>query len=207
MAVSSGILGAFYVTKADGTPFTGAAATLSGSGTILIIDDQTKWQISRDKTTITIYKGGIEVTANYEVILGGVIFNDVQGSGVYTIDATPVTTEQLGGVFEWSLDIKHNVQDKTAFQDEWERKTKGLKGWTASAKKWWSQDSQAFGYSFNTPLILKLFNNIDNDDCWAGWAWIEGNKISNKVDGMNEEEINFVGEGLIQNFDSSIEPV
>lgn len=116
--------------------------------------------------------------------------------GKATIGATTILN-----ISEWSLDIKHNVQDITSFTDTWEKKTSGLKGATGSLKGQFNpgdSTGQALLQAAclnGTTIALKLYS--DTDYYTIGSAYIEGLKVSNKVDGVCEAEFSFVVDGAV----------
>lgn len=104
-------------------------------------------------------------------------------------------------ISSWDLDIKHNVQDVTSFTDFWEKKTQGLKGATGSLKGQFNPADTTGQALLQTAMIngttvaLKLYS--DTSFYTIASAYIDGLKISNKVDGVCEAEFNFVVDGAI----------
>jgi len=207
MAAVSGILGALYIQGIAGTAFVKQAATLQADNVTVLLNNKTQWQINT--SGVIVYDNDVVVSSSlYKVIIGGVQFNnEYTPVDDLTISATPFTTEQYGGVFEWSVEAKNNIQDCSTFGSGWESKAKGLKSWTCGFKKYWVLDESIFNYTISNPFIIKLFNNTVNDECFIGRAYFDGIKCNTKIDGMIEEEANMTGVGNLQYLDESCEPV
>lgn len=197
MSAKSGIVGAIYKQSSTTTTFTSEAATLQVDNKTVIIDDLLHAGFVRDASLFTVYKNGSAVTTPYEIHFDRVIFNEAVSSGTWTISGTYAELESIGGAYEWSVDVKHSVQDKTAFGDTWEQKLKGLLGWTASAKRHWIDDDYIAIASAGLPIIIRLFTDIDTYDSYVGYGQIDGIKQGTKVDGITDGEISFSGSGRL----------
>jgi len=109
-------------------------------------------------------------------------------------------------ITEWSLDVKHNVQDKTAFADTWEQKLNGLRGATGSFKGQFNADSSAGDLTgqkllsdaalAGTSVALKLYYSTIGYYT-IGVAFLSGMKVGNKVDGVCEIEFTFTVSGTV----------
>jgi hypothetical protein len=197
MAAKSGVVGAIYKQSDTTDTFSAEAATLGADSKSLVIDDNTLVGFVKDPSLFTVYVGGVEVTAPYEIQFDRVIFYEAQAPGVYTMDGTFCELEQIGGAYEWSIDIKHNVQDKTAFGDTWEQKLKGLLGWSATAKRHYIDDDYIDIVEDGLPIIVRLYTDIDTFESYVGYGQIDSIKPANKVDGITDGEIAFSGDGSV----------
>lgn len=197
MGAKSGVVGAMYKQSTTTDTFTVQAATLQADDKSLIIDDDSYVGFIKNSSLFTVYKGGVEVTAPYEIHFDRVIFNESQGAGVYTISGSFCELEQIGGCFEWGIDIKHNVQDNTAFGDTWEQKLKGMLGWTASAKRHWIDYEYISIVGDGFPIVVRLFTDIDSLEGYVCYGQIDGIKAGNKNDGVTDSEISFSGDGQV----------
>lgn len=197
MAAKSGIVGGIYKQSDSADTFTAEAATLQADNKTVIIDDDSYVGFIKDPSLFIVYIGGVEVTASYEIHFDRVIFNEAQGAGTYTITGTYCELEQIGGAYEWSLDIKANIQDKTEFGDTWEQKLKGLLGWSASAKKHYIDDDYIDIVETGMSIIVRLFTDIDTLESYVCYGHIDGIKAGSKVDGITDGEISFSGDGQI----------
>jgi hypothetical protein len=105
-------------------------------------------------------------------------------------------------ITEWSLDIKQSVQDKTAFGDTWEGKLKGLLGASGSLKGILDTgDTNGQYLMYNTTLLttvtVTLLLYCTSTKYYTATAYLDGLKVSNKVDGKAEAEYSFVVDGAI----------
>lgn len=197
MAVNSGIVGAVYKQSSTTDTFTTEASTLQADNKSVIIDDDSYVGFVRDHTLFTVYKDASPVTADYEIHFDRVIFKETQTAGTWTISGTYCELEQVGGAYDWSLDTKHNVQDKTEFGDTWEQKIKGLLGWSSNAKRHYIDDDYIDIVDNGVPIILRLFTDIDNYEGYVMYGQIDGIKAGDKVDGITDGEISFSGDGTV----------
>ena len=194
MSSKSGILGALYRCNSETTDtFTDEASTLQADSRTVIIDTDTYKSFVNDKALFTIKKDAVEVTADYDLFVDRVIFREEQAAGTWTISGTYQELEQVGGCYEWSIDIKHAPVDDTEFTDTWEVIVAGVLNWTASAKRHWIDDE----FLTTDPIMLKLFHDIDNYKSWLGLAKITDIKDGDTIKGITDSEVSFKGIGLI----------
>ena len=108
----------------------------------------------------------------------------------------------IAKISEWSLDIKHNVQDQTGFTETWESKLKGLLGSTGSLKAVFDYADTNGQVALHTAMLngtsiaLKLYYSATGYYNIAA-AFLDGIKSSNKVDGKVETEYSFVVNGAV----------
>jgi hypothetical protein len=199
MATYSGIVGQIYKQDYDNTlTFTDEASTLQADNRTVIIDSALYKSFKNDKSLFTIKKDAIEVTDSYDLYLDRVIFNKPQTAGVWTISGTYAELETIGGCYEWSVNVKNNVNDKTVFGNTWRQSIKSLKEWSGTAKRYFI-DEDTFISTDN--FIVRFFWDIDNLKSFYGLAKIADLKKSDKVDGITEEDIDFQGIGLLVSAD------
>lgn len=205
--IVSGLVGAMYMQSSPAASFSNKACTLQNDNKTLIIDDETLWILLKDKTQFSAKKDGVLITTDFDIEIGRLVFkNIISGGTTYTISGKYVPTVQVGGCYEWGLDVKMNLNDKTAFGDEWEQKEKGVCSWTGNFKSYWVDDTMFDVIKDDTlPIIWRFFTDIDNWNCWIGHGHLDGLKHSNKVSGLVEEEGNITGDGKIYFIDSQIE--
>lgn len=105
-------------------------------------------------------------------------------------------------ITEWSLDIKHSVQDQTGFTETWESKLKGLLSASGSLKAIFDYADTNGQVALHTAMLnttsvaLKLYYSATNYYNVAA-AFLDGLKSSNKVDGKVEVEYSFVVSGAV----------
>jgi hypothetical protein len=108
----------------------------------------------------------------------------------------------IAKVTEWSMDVKHNVQDQTGFTETWESKLKGLLSASGSIKCAFDYADTAGQVALHTAMLattsvaLKLYYSSTGYYNIAA-AFIDGLKASNKVDGKVEVEYSFVVNGAV----------
>jgi hypothetical protein len=194
MAVKTGLVGGIYNwDSAAGTTFTGEAATLSADGKSLQIDDLTKGLFKPDKTLFVVKKGGTSIGVNFELAPGKILFNEVQTAGTWTIDGTHVDVAQIGGCFEWSVDIKMVVQDYVAFGDTWVNKAPMVKGWSGSVKKYWASKTLSITDTERVLCLFKFYTDLTNHQCWVGYGYVNSSKITASADKLTEEDLGIDG--------------
>lgn len=204
--IVSGLVGAMYIASSPAVGFY-EACTLQADGKTLIIDNTVVWIMAKDKSKLVPEVDGVAITVDYEIEIGRLVFkSSIAGGTLYKLSGEYIPTTQVGGIYEWGLDTKINLNDKTTFGDEWEQKEKGVSSWSASFKSYWVDESM-FGVTGNTlPIIWRFFTDIDNWNCWIGYGHLDGLKQANKVTGLMEEEGSITGDGKIYFMDSKIEP-
>jgi hypothetical protein len=160
------------------------------SGTYLLLKN--------DISLFTIKNNGNLITPNFSVSIGALRFTDAQTVGTYLVSGSYVPIVQAGGCFEWAIDIKNNVLDKTVFGNTWEAKQPGMHSWTATAKRYWV-DSTASGILLGTqvPLIWRFYIDVSNDKSWVGYAYMDSLKATDAKDQLVTEDISIVGVGNI----------
>jgi hypothetical protein len=199
MAAKSGIVGSIYKESSTTATFTAEESTLSADNKSVVIDDDTLTGFVRDASLFTVYYDEVEVTEPYEIHFDRIIFLEerAEAGDLWTISGTYAELEKIGGAYEWNIDIKHNVQDKTEFGDTWEQKLPGILGWSASAKRHYIEADWIDFVEDGLPIIIRLFTDIDTYDSFVGYGQIDGIKAGNKVDGITDAEISFSGDGSV----------
>lgn len=206
--IVSGLVGALYVRSSPAVSFY-ENCTLQADKKTLLIDNTAAWILPKDKSKFIPEVDGVAITTDYEIEIGRLIFKDeLNPVGVYKLSGEYVPTSQCGGIYEWSLDTKMALNDKTTFGDEWEQKEKGVSSWTGGFKSYWVDETMAEILTTGDPLPLvwRFFTDIDNWNCWIGYGHLAGLKQANKITGLMEEEGSIVGDGKIYFMDSKIEP-
>ena len=197
MASKSGIVGAIYKQSSTTDTFTTEASTLQADNKSVIIDDDSYVGFVRDSSLFTVYKDAAPVTANYEIHFDRVVFNEVQTAGTWTISGTYCELEQIGGAYEWNIDIKANINDQTEFTDTWESKIKGVLGWSASAKRHYIDDDYIDIVDDGDPVVIRLFSDIDTLDSYVCYGQIDSIKAGDKIEGITDGEISLSGSGRV----------
>lgn len=196
MALYSGIVGAIYKESSTTHAFTGEACTLQADNRTVKINDTAKAGFKKDSTLFKVYKNAAEITTiPYEICFDCVIFKADLTAGTYTIDGTYSELEQVGGAYEWNIDIKQAVQDCTQFGDTWEQKLKGLLGWSGSAKSHYVDVDYITIVEAGEQLLFRFYVDTVSHDSYVAYGHIDGLKPGTKVDGITDGEISFSGDG------------
>ena len=197
MGATSGVIGALYKQSATTHTFTTQAATLQVNNRTVVINSSTYAGFVRDASLFTVYKDGVAQTSRYIIHFDRIIFEEDQTAGVWTISGTYAELTQYAACYEWSIDVKEKINSYVAFGGGgWESKSKGVKGWTASAKHYEMLDEITAAQ--DTSTIARFYTDIDNHNGLVGYVKKGGLKITDKADGIAEQEVNFEGSaGLI----------
>lgn len=144
MARVSGKNASLYGVLARTTVSVAAVMTDGGVHTIytlVVVTPQKYWNPNKPPV-ITKQTGGSgpfnPVSAalyTVDYILGTVTFLTPNGaSDVIKINGIEyITLQQIGDMFNWSIDLKIGIVDATAFMDEFATKLSGIRSWTATA--------------------------------------------------------------------------
>lgn len=112
-----------------------------------------------------------------------------------------VGSDTILNISEWSIDIKHNVQDDTEFTDTWESKLKGLLGASGAIKGALDYADTTGQVALHTAMLgtttvtLKLYYSTTG--YYSLTAYLTDLKSSNKVDGKVEVEYGFIVTGAV----------
>jgi hypothetical protein len=111
-----------------------------------------------------------------------------------------VTLQSIGDMFNWSLDLKLNTTDATAFQDTFATKLSAIRSWTASAQGyhvssyWWDLFAGTGGA---TPEVYIVFYpDVAGSERFIGAGTVDA-AFDVKKDSAVTEKITFNGTGAI----------
>lgn len=198
MAIS-GKVGAVYVSKVETAPvsFTDQATTKDATNTRYQVTNAAYryWPLD---AAITVKKNGNAVTSGFKLERAGgyVVFDTpLSGSDVVTVSGTALTLVQCGGFFNWSVDMKADLQDVTTYASNgWKEQLLTVEGWSGSAEAYWGDDR--FYKSLGEIIVVKLFvDSGASQRCLEGFAIITSDSIESAVDEIVKEKIEFEGVG------------
>jgi predicted secreted protein len=112
-----------------------------------------------------------------------------------------IAAATVAKITEWSIDIKHNVQDQTGFTETWESKLKGLLGASGTFKGLLDYADTNGQTALHTAMLgtitvtLKLY--YSTTAYYSLTAFLTDLKSSNKVDGKVEVEYGFSVTGAV----------
>ncbi|MDA8186654.1 MAG: hypothetical protein M0T85_00740 [Dehalococcoidales bacterium] len=155
MAIA-GKVGAVYVSDVNTAPinFTDQATTNSG--------DNKRYQVTNAAyrywpydAAITVKKNGSVVTTGFTLERAGgyVVFSTANApTDTITVSGQALTLVQCGGMFNWSVDMKGDLQDVTTYASGgWKEQLFTLDGWSARQTKRYA------GCHFSSYLRLPSF--------------------------------------------------
>ncbi len=200
MAIT-GMVGGVYVSDNSIPPVPFLDATTTGDAArkrYQVVDPAHRyWPLDAE---VTVKVNAVEVTTGFRLERAGgyVEFDDVLGAeDVVTVSGTALTLAQAGGFFNWSIDGDADDADATTFASQgWKEFARTLKGWSGSAEAYWG-DEQFFD-SLGKTVVVKLFVDAGPaQDCFEGFAIINGDGIESPVDGLVQETVEFTGTGQL----------
>lgn len=104
-------------------------------------------------------------------------------------------------ITEWTADIKHAIKNTTSFTESWDTYVKGIRGMSGSLKGIFNaadtngQAALKTAALNGTTVAIKLF--YDTTNSLSATVFIDGLKITNKVDGICEAEFNYTATGAV----------
>jgi len=192
----AGKLGNIYMkTTATATATTGEAMTNSGDNTTYYITDTSKRYWDKN-STVTVYVDATpETSVEIDCVGGRVKFDTpLTGVEVVTVDASYWTVSALAGFYNWNLDSSRDMLDATTFASNgWRVFVAGLGSFIVSAESFWQDEK--FLDRLGEEVVVALYVNEASDIRYEGFAKIDSDSISNPVDELVEESVNFTGDG------------
>ena len=197
MGIAGKLGNIFMKTTASATATTGEAMTNSGDNTTYYITADSKRYWDKN-STVTVYVDAVPNTANTIQYAGGrVVFDSaLTGTEVITVDVSYWTVSEVAGFYNWSLDLATDMLDKTTYSSNgWREFVAGLKSFNVSADSFWQDDK--FLNRLGEEVVIVLYVNETSDIRYEGFAKIDSDSISNPVDELVEESVNYTGEGQL----------
>lgn len=174
-------------------PFTTEATTATGNISYQITD-ATK-RIWHRTATITVLDGGVPTVEAYTLnrLTGTVTFGSA-AARVITLTGQYLPTVTIGCATEYSWTLTADNQDSTCFATEWIDRTQALLDFAASLSKFFDINT----YFWETldgdlDLVLEFYIEYTSTPNIRAWAKVSSDDISNAVDGLSEESVDFEG--------------
>lgn len=200
MAIT-GMTGAVYVSDVNTAPVSFNEKLCIGDAT------RKRYQIDEEDfrywdpdAPVWVQVNGVPIVAGFTLEHAGgfVVFDETLILDVedkVTVSGKALTLIQAGGFFNWSIDGDGEDAEATTFASQgWKEFVRTLKGWSGSAEAYWG-DTQFFD-SLGEIVVVKLFVDAGPaQDCFEGFAIINGDGIEAPVDGLVQETIDFTGTG------------
>jgi hypothetical protein len=111
-----------------------------------------------------------------------------------------MSMQDVGDLFNWTLNAKVNVVDTTAFQDQFKEKRSSFREWSASAESY-----HVSGYWFDAfsgeEFYVELYPDANETERWVGAVFVDdAPKV--KMDAAVTETLGFTGTGALQRLTS-----
>jgi hypothetical protein len=200
MAIS-GFLGGIYVSQGAPVAFTNQTLTDTAATRLKYrISDASKryW----DKNTPVVIQQSINGGSTWTTVAASDYFVDYIGGEVTFLAAraagtlvrgtgASLTIQQVGGFFNWSLDIEMEFEDSTTFESNgWKESTPTLLSSTGSADRYWATTADFFNL-LGSDLILVLYLDKNTSRRYEGLFKLSSNSVETPVDALIEESIDY----------------
>lgn len=108
-----------------------------------------------------------------------------------------MTVQEVGDLFNWTLDVKFDLADVTAFQDTFHQRLAMFRDWSGTAE---SHQTSGFWYSAFRDVAefyVELFPDTGSNEHWIGAAFVDwGLKVPHA--GVVDETLKFTGTGNLE---------
>ena len=198
MAIT-GMTGAVYVSDVNTAPVSFSDKPCTGDAQrkrYQIDDPDLRYWDPDTPVLVEVNEASVSTGFVLEYAGGFVVFDEALGvDDEVTVSGKALTLIQAGGFFNWSIDGDGEDAEATTFASQgWKEFVRTLKGWSGSAEAYWG-DTQFFD-SLGEIVVVKLFVDAGPaQDCFEGFAIINGDGIEAPVDGLVQETIDFTGTG------------
>lgn len=181
--------------KAVGTAvaFVDEATTATGNISYQITD--TTKRIWARFITIVVEDGGVPTVEAYTVnrLTGTVTFGSAVVR-VITVTGSYLPVVTIGCATEYSWTLSASNEDSTCFAAEWIDRTQTLLDFGASLGKFYDINNYFWGkLTADTDLVLEFYTEYTASPNLRAWVKIASDDISNAVDGLSEESLDFEG--------------
>ncbi len=195
MAVFQGYNASVYV--ASGTPvqFTDEATTASSDYKVYTISNSSKRFWSR-QYAITVKRNGNIITTGFTIQYPGgkVIFSTAQQpTDVITVSGYYIPVSLVAQAKEWSLDVDVETTESTVFQSQWKTFEVTYLSGSGSLSQWWADEF----FLQNLGNLLGFELNVDSTRAYRFFGYLTKDSVKTVADGLVEESLNFVSDGLI----------
>lgn len=143
-------------------------------------------EVARTAYTVDFIAGKVTfITPN--LVTDAITVNDIEYS----------TLQNVGDIFNWTLDAKIDVMAATAFQDQFREQLSGFRNWNATAEAYHLSGFWFDAFSLAKPFYVELFPDANSLERWVGAAFVD---FSKKVafDSPVTETITLNGTGALQ---------
>ncbi|WP_227765050.1 hypothetical protein [Zhaonella formicivorans] len=194
----SGKVGAVFVQTADApVSFSEEATTGSLDRRRFTISDAAKRYWDKD-TPVTVKVNSVVVSAGFTLEhCGGVVVFEapLELDDEVTVSGKYLTVAQHGGFFNWSAELELETSDITTFQSAgWKENLATVKGFTASAERYWGDEE--FFAGLGKEVVIALYTDATaSKQRYEGFGIISSDGIETAVDDIVNETIELQGTG------------
>jgi hypothetical protein len=199
MSAISGKVGAVYTqTTASSSAFTDEATTDKGDGLTFEIDDSTKRYWDKD-TAVSVSVNATPVTTGFSIEYAGgrIVFDSDQSGNTVIVSGASFTVSQTAGFFNWSLSKSADMPECTTFGSGGNKEYQPtLNSFIASAEMFWQDED--FTDRLGDDIIVVLYTDTGVAlTRYEGFARISSDNISQNVNELIQESIEFQGNGKV----------
>ena len=198
MPAIAGKIGTIYMsTDAAAAAFTTEAMTDSGDHTTYYITNDAKRYWDKNTAVIVYVDGTPETAVTIQYAGGRVVFDTpLAGTEAVTVTGASLTMAEAGGFYNWGLDMSTEMSDATTFASNgWKENLPALSEFTVSAEAYWLNGD--FIDILGTEVVLALYVDEASDYRYEGFAIISSDSVSESVNEIVMETIEFSGNGNI----------
>ncbi|MCL5045569.1 MAG: hypothetical protein M1598_01980 [Actinobacteria bacterium] len=196
----SGKVGAVYRQTTDpAVAFVDEATTADASYTRYQITNPAKryWDKSQ---AVTVKKNSVIQSSGFKIehLSGFVVFDAaLLGTDVVTVSGSYLTVSQVGGMFNWSLDVEAETEEVTTFASAgWKEYLPTNIGFSGSAEAYWGDAS--FFTALGTEVILVFYVDVGaSKKRYEGYGVISKDGVEVAHDAVVQESIDFQGSGKL----------
>lgn len=196
MAELAGLLGKIYLSSGSSASFTTEAMTDSGNHLRYSITDTdlAYWDID---SAITVYVDGSPVTSGYSIEYAGgnIIFETSQGASTITVSGKYFTVAEVGGFYNYKVNIEKTMVDITTFGDTFKKVLPILGDWSATAERFYYDET--FTDLVGSKLVCVFYMDEASAIRYEGYAYIKKNDINTPTTDVIKESLELVGESGI----------
>lgn len=198
MASIAGKVGAVFIQTLDTSVTFTAEATTGDVGHLrytITAGAKRYWDPS---AAVTVRVDGSTVTTGFTIEYAGgvIVFDASQGASVITVSGKFFYVAQVGGFFNWSIDLAVDTAEATAFGDGWKAYVPTIKGFNGTAEMYWG-DERFFTMLGRTVIFAFYADATTSLARYEGFGVISGDGVEVNVDDLVKESIDFQGTGQL----------
>jgi len=197
MGAIAGKIGSIYMKTTDASAIFSDEACTNVDNTVYYITNDSKRYWDKATTPTVFVDATPETGVTIDYVGGRITFDTpLAGTETVTVSGKYWTVSELAGFYNWSLDLNADLEDSTTFAGNgWRTFVPTLKGFTVSAESFWQDEK--FLSRLGEEVVIALYVNEASDIRYEGFSKIDSSSISDPVDTLVEEGVNFTGNGQL----------